>query len=80
MHELARLIQAKAPMPNYRVPITNLSDNELSEAEHKQLQSGLEYSFVNKNRDLKKNLAANLETLASQTSSFVDHTKLEDFH
>ena len=79
-HKLARLIQAKTPLPIYRVPIINLSDYELSEVERKQLQLGLEYSFVNKNRDLKKNLAANLETLASQASSFVDHTKLEDFH
>ena len=75
-----RLIQAKTPLSNYRVPIINLSDYDLSEVERKQLQLGLEYSFVNKNRDLKKNLAANLETLASQASSFVDHTKLEDFH
>ena len=80
MHKLARLIHAKTPMSNYRVLIINLSNYELSEAERKQLKLGLEYSFVNKNRDLKKNLAANLETLASQTSSFVDHTKLEDFH
>ena len=60
--------------------LINLSDYGLSEVERKQLQLGLEYSFVNKNRDLKKNLAANLETLASRASSFVDHTKLEDFH
>ena len=79
-HKLVRLIQAKTPLSNYRVPIINLSDYDLSEVERKQLQLGLEYSFVNKNRDLKKNLAANLETLASQASSFVDHTKLEDFH
>ena len=79
-HKLARLIQAKTPLSNYRVPIINLSDYELSEVERKRLQLGLEYSFVNKNRDLKKKLAANLETLASQASSFVDHTKLEDFH
>ena len=64
-------------MSNYRVPIINLSDYDLSEVEHKQLQLHLEYSFVNKNRDLKKNLAANLETLASQASSFVDY---KDFH
>ena len=79
-HKLARLLQAKTPMSNYRVPIIKLSDYKLSEVERKQLQLGLEYSFVNKNRDLKKNLAANLETLASQASSFDDHTKLEDFH
>ena len=79
-HKLVRLIQAKTPMSNYRVPIINLSDYDLSEVEHKQLQLALEYSFVNKNRALNKNLGANLETLPSQVSSFVDHTKLEDFH
>ena len=48
--------------------------------EQKQLQLGLGYSFVDKNQDLKKNLAANLETIASQTSPFVDQPILEDSH
>ena len=67
-------------MSNYKVPIINLSDYNLSEIERKQLQLGLEYSFVNKYRDLKKNLAANLETTASQASPFADQTKFEDFY
>ena len=79
-HKLARLIQAKTPMSNYRVPMINLLDYDLSELEHKQLQLGLEYNFVNKNRDLKKYFAAKLEVLAIQELSFVDHTKLEDFN
>ena len=79
-HKLARVIQAKTPMSNCRVPIINLSDYKLSEVECKQFQLGLEYRFVNKNKDLKKNLAAILKTLASQTSSLVDHTKLEYPH
>ena len=53
-HKLARLIHVKTPMSNYRVPIINLSDYDLSEVERKQLQLGLEYSFVNKNKNLKK--------------------------
>ena len=36
-HKLVRLIQAKTPLSNYRVPIINLS-----EVERKQLQLGLE--------------------------------------
>ena len=32
----------------------------------------LEYSFVNKDRNLKKNLVPNLETIASQAPSFVN--------
>ena len=43
-------------MPDYKVPIINLSDHKLSETERKQLQLGLEYSFVNKNQNLKKTL------------------------
>ena len=77
-YKLKQLIQT--PMSNYKVPIINLSDYNLSETERKQLQLGLEYSFINKNQDLKKNHAANLETRASQASPFVDKTKLEDFH
>ena len=44
-HKLARLIQAKTLMSNYRVPIINLLGYELTEAELKQLQLGLEYSI-----------------------------------
>ena len=60
-YKLKRPIQTKTPMSNYKVSIITLSDYKLSEIEGKQLQLGLEYSFVNKNRNLKKNLAANLE-------------------
>ena len=67
-------------MSNCKVPIINLSDYKLSEIKRKQLQLGLECSFVNKNRDLKKNLAVELETIASQASPFIDQTKFEDFH
>ena len=77
-YKLKRLIQTKTPMSNYKIPIS--PDDNLSEVEPKQLQLGLEYRFVNKNRGLKKKLAANLETIASQASPFVDQTKLENFH
>ena len=79
-YKLKRLIQTKTLMSNYKVPIINLSDYKLSEIERKQLQLGLKYISVNKNRDLKKNLAANLETIASRPSPFVDQTKLEDVY
>ena len=67
-------------MSNYKVPIINLPDHKLSETERKQLELRLGYSFVSKNRDLKKNLAANLEMIACQPSSFVGHTKLGNVH
>ena len=41
---------------------------------HYKVGLGCHYSFVNKNP------AANLEKKAGQASSFVGHTKLEDFH
>ena len=66
-------------MPDYKVPIINLSDHKFSETERKQLQLGLEYSFVNKNQNLKKP-CSKFETIASQGSPFVDETKSEDFH
>ena len=46
-YKLKRLIQTKTPMSNYKIPISNLSDDNLSEVEPKQLQLGLKYSFVN---------------------------------
>ena len=41
---------------------------------------GLEYSFVDKNKYLKKQLAANFETLWHRASDCVHHQNLEDFH
>ena len=67
-------------MSNYKVPIITVSDYKLSEIHWKQLQLGLVNSLANKNRDLQKNLEANLETVASQSPSFVDRNKLEDFY
>ena len=67
-------------MSNYKVPIINLPDHKLSETERKQLELRLDYSFVSKNRDLNKNLAANLEMIARQASSSVGHTKLGNLH
>ena len=43
-------------MSTYKLPIIDLSDNKLSKIEQKQFQLGLEYSFINKNRDPKKTL------------------------
>ena len=80
IYKLKRQIKTRTPMSNYEVPIINLSDYRLSEIERKQLRLGLEYSFVNKSRGLKKIFTANLETIASQALLFVNQTKLENFH
>ena len=47
-YKLKRLIQTKTPMSNYKVPIINLSVYNFSEIERKQLQLGLEFSFIMK--------------------------------
>ena len=36
--------------------------------------------YINHNKHIKKNLAANLESVAQKTSIDVDHTQLKEFH
>ena len=56
--KLKRLICEKTPPSKFKVPIVTLSSYDLSESERKQLHLGLEYSFVDKPKQLKKNIAA----------------------
>ena len=65
---------------NYTVPIINLSSYILSDAEYNQLKSGINYSFVNKDKHMRKYIAANMGCLASSTSKYVDQSKLVYFH
>ena len=48
---------------------SNLSNHELSINELRQLQLGLEYSFIDKNNNQKTRLAANLETIAQKATN-----------
>ena len=41
---------------------------------------GLDFSFVDKNKHLKKQLPANFGTLSHRASNCVHHQNLEDFH
>ena len=41
---------------------------------------GLDFSFVDKNKHLKKQFSANFETLSHRGSDCVYHQNLEDFH
>ena len=47
--------------------IVNISDTELTEKEERVLSFGLEHSFVDKNKNIKSFLAANLEGVAEST-------------
>ena len=65
---------------SYNVPVINLSSIELTENELKQLSYGLEHSFVDKNKHIKKDLGANLEFLAQSVDKHILDDKREHFH
>ena len=65
---------------NYSVPIINLSNYNLSSQETQQLKLGLDYCFVDKNKDVQRFLAANMESLADSIKGNTDHKNLEHFH
>ena len=53
---------------------------ELTSDEENQFKLGLEYSFIDKNKHIKKNLAANFESLADKDTENLENCKREDFH
>ena len=59
----------------YSVPIINLSDYNLSSQETQQLKLSLDYCFVDKNKDVRRFLAANMESLADSVKGNIDHKK-----
>ena len=65
---------------DYKVPIINLSNYQLNEKEYNQLKMGLNHCFINKDKNLKNHIAANMESIAYITSDKVDKTDLENFH
>ena len=58
------MIELKQPPPQHnQVPIVNLTKYVLSIVKRSQLELGLEYSFINKVKNQRKFLAANLELI-----------------
>ena len=51
---------------SYKTPIINLSSIEFTLEESKQLNLCLEYSFVDKNKNVKKFLATNFKSIADR--------------
>ena len=51
---------------NFKAPIVNLTSQTLSEKERMQLELGLEQSFINKNKNQRKYLTANLNQLTKK--------------
>ena len=64
---------------NYSVPIINLSIYNLSNQEGQQLKLGFDYRFVDKNKDVQRFLAANMEPLADSVKNNIDHKKFRAF-
>ena len=78
--KLKRLIKSKSPPSSFKVLIVNLSTEKLSGKEQKQLEMGLEFRFIDKNKHFKKDLAAHFETPLYRGSDSFHHQNLEDFH
>ena len=72
-------LSGKKKPSKFKVPIVNLSSYDLSELERKQLHIGLEYSFVDKPKHLKKSTAANFKIVSHRVSEYINHHK-QDFH
>ena len=66
--------------PDYNIPITNLSTINLNQKELNQLKMELDYSLVNKNKHVKKNIAASMENIAEAVDKYLDNKQREDFH
>ena len=64
----------------YVVPVINLSSIQFSDKELNQLSFGLDHSYVDKNKHVKKNLPANFESLAQAVNSEILNGEKEDFH
>ena len=73
-------MQNNTSSSKYKVPIINLSNYELSDIKRKELEMGLKYSFVDKNKRLKQQLAVNMETISNSPTKCVEGNKVEDFH
>ena len=64
----------------YSVPFINLLIYHLKDIEHQQLKLGLDYSYTDKNKNTRKFLAANFETLTQRTSDSIESYILEEYH
>ena len=65
---------------SYKTPIINLPNIKLTLKESKQLNLGLEFSFVDKNKDIKNFLAANFESIADRITDNLQNDQRENFH
>ena len=55
-------------------------DCQLNEKEYDQLKMGLNHCFINKDKNIKKHVTANMESIAYIASDKVGQTDSEKFH
>ena len=65
---------------DYKVLIINLSNNQWNEKEYDQLKIGLNHCLINRDKNIKKHIAANMESIVYIASEKVDQNDLENFH
>ena len=70
----------KSEESNYSTPLINVSYIALTFKQTNQFKLGLKYSFIDKNKHIKKKLAANFEWLADKVTNNLENGKREDFH
>ena len=79
--KLRCLIELKQPPPQHnQVPIVNLTKYVLSTVERWQLELGLECSFINKIKNQRKFLAANVESIFQRVDKDIDQGMKEEIH
>ena len=64
--EIFKFIKRKPVLkcPEYKVPIINLSSHQLTDTEYRQLKFRLNQSFINKDKNVKTDIAIHIESLA----------------
>ena len=81
-NEIFNLIKRKAmpKYPKYEVRITNLSSRQLTNTEYQQLKFGLNHSFINKDKNAKKDITTHMESLAYTALKKVENIQLQNFN
>ena len=77
---IALINTTKNKINPYDLLVINLSSVQLSDKELNQLSFGLDHSYVDKNKLVKKKLAANFESFAQAVNSEILNEENEDFH
>ena len=80
LQNLMKTTLPNQPTKECEVPIINLSDISLTRWEEFQLKKGLEHSFVDKHKNVKRYLATSFESLADRVKSSIENTEKENFH